>query len=277
MRDVGEVGFRAGFRLRDDCLVDDEGLAGYAVELVADRAAAILVRRADGNQADNEDLALLDVDGNFFAGFKSVKERGGREHTHIAGGLEVFREVREHRRIHQVRVKIVVGGGAFEFIGEIGARFGEVDRGGRGGVFLLRIGEVFRASCLVAFFAEDHEGDWLRPAAFGPAETPAHHVDHGLRERNGAGFEVDDVGGLDAAAEEEQRHVADDFRRRRDFHDVTEELIHVGVAASDLGPAMGDAHGVGLLLEVGVLAAGHLVEIDLGRAAFRRGVEGRVE
>ena len=39
---------------------------------------------------------------------------------------------------------------------------------------------------------------------------------------------------------------------------------------------MRDPHAGGLLLEVGVLATGHLVDVHLGRTRLRRGVEGRV-
>jgi hypothetical protein len=74
--------------------------------------------------------------------------------------------------------------------------------------------------------------------------------------------------GLMPRAEEEQRHVADDLGAGRDLDDVAEELVHLGVGAGDFRPAVAEAHAGGLLLEVGVLAAGHLVEVDLGGAVF---------
>ena len=43
---------------------------------------------------------------------------------------------------------------------------------------------------------------------------------------------------LDAAREEEHRHVADHLAARRDFHDVAEKLVHLGVGAGDFRPAM---------------------------------------
>ena len=45
----------------------------------------------------------------------------------------------------------------------------------------------------------------------------------------------------------------------------------------DLWPAWAEAHADGLLLEIGVLATGHLVEIDFGGAVGLGGVEGLVE
>ena len=65
--------------------------------------------------------------------------------------------------------------------------------------------------------------------------------------------------------------------RRRDLHDVAEKLVHLGVSARDLGPAMRHAHAGGLFLEIGVLAAGHFVQINLGAAGLGRGVERRVD
>ena len=52
--------------------------------------------------------------------------------------------------------------------------------------------------------------------------------------------------------------------------------VDLGIDAGDFVPALRQAHAGGLLLEVGVLAAGHLVQIDLRRAAARGGVERRV-
>ncbi len=42
--------------------------------------------------------------------------------------------------------------------------------------------------------------------------------------------------------------------------------VHVGVRARDLVPARAQAHRFGLLLQIGVLAARHLVEIHVRRA-----------
>ena len=46
----------------------------------------------------------------------------------------------------------------------------------------------------------------------------------------------------------EQRHVADDLRRRRDLDDVAEQLVDLGVHPADLGPAVGQAERLGLLV-----------------------------
>ena len=78
------------------------------------------------------------------------------------------------------------------------------------------------------------------PAAVRLAETTGEHVDDGLREVDAAGFQFRHIRRLDATGDEEHAHVANDFRRGRDFHDVAEEVIHLAVAARDFGPARAD-------------------------------------
>ena len=91
----------------------------------------------------------------------------------------------------------------------------------------------------------------------------------------GSRFTTSDA--LDSPREQEQRHVADDLRRGRHLDDVAEQLIHVGVRARDLRPPVRDRHRHSLLLQVRVLPAGHLVQIDLGGSGRRRRVERPVE
>ena len=90
------------------------------------------------------------------------------------------------------------------------------------------------------------------------------------------GVSAEEVVGFEVLGDEEHGHVTDDFRRRGDLDDIAEEVIDVGVGVGDFLPAVAEAHAVGLFLEVGVLAAGHLVEVDLGGAASGCGVEGFV-
>ena len=50
-------------------------------------------------------------------------------------------------------------------------------------------------------------------------------------------------------------------------------MVDVGIGMRDFLPTMTETHRVGLLFEVGVLAAGHFVEIDFRGAATRSRVE----
>ena len=61
-------------------------------------------------------------------------------------------------------------------------------------------------------------------AAVDLAHAPAEQVEHRSRKRKFA-IALHDVGAAQVVGDQEQRHVADGFRRRRHLHDVAEELI----------------------------------------------------
>ena len=95
-----------------------------------------------------------------------------------------------------------------------------------------------------------------------------------LRLIGGEVFELVDG---DAVLDEEEGEVADDLGGGGDFDDVAEGAVDIGVHAGDFGPAGAEAHAFGLFAEVGVLAAGHFVEVDIGGAGAGSGVEGGVD
>ena len=117
-----------------------------------------------------------------------------------------------------------------------------------------------------------------REPARGLAEPALEQLDDALGEGQLA-LGVERVGGRQVVGDEEQGHVADDLRGGRDLDDVAEQEVHVGVRLADLDPPRGQAQRLGLLEQVRVLAAGHLVGVDLGRrrpqAASRTGRRGR--
>ena len=118
--------------------------------------------------------------------------------------------------------------------------------------------------------------NFFRPATQRLTQAAAQHINHRFRKWHAAGFEIQHVGGLDAARDEKHRHVADNFAARRDLHDVTEQLVHLGVSARDLRPAMTEAHRARLFFEIRELSAGHLVQINFRAAGFWRRVKRRV-
>ena len=251
--------------------VDDDGFAGHAVELVEEGAAGFAIGLADGDELDDEDFPGIDLDLDFLADLEAVEEGGGGELGEIVVVLARCLEVLEHARIHEVGVEGVLDGGGFE--GEA-----VLDVGSGGGLEIDGLGEF--AGALGGDPVVGAEDDFLdigRPSAIGLAEAAGEHVDDGLGEIDGAGLDLGDVGGFDATGDEEHAHVADDFRGRGDLDDVAEELVHLGIGAGDLPPAVAEAHGVRLLAEVGVLAAGHFVLVDFGGAGAWGGIEGLVE
>ena len=73
-----------------------------------------------------------------------------------------------------------------------------------------------------------------------------------------------------------QREVADHLRRRRHLDDVAEQPVDVGIGLGHLVPARLEAERARLFLEIGELAARHLVQIDLRGAEAEIGLEGAV-
>ena len=115
------------------------------------------------------------------------------------------------------------------------------------------------------------------PAAGRRAQGSGKHIHDG--SGNGqvvVHAELQDILCAHAARDQEQRHVTDDFAGGRDFHDVAEKLIDLAVGAFDFAPGMGQAHGRRLLAQVGVLAAGDFVLIDVGGAGVRAGIKRQV-
>ena len=76
--------------------------------------------------------------------------------------------------------------------------------------------------------------------------------------------------------DQKNRHVAHHFARWRHFDDVAESHVDVGVGARDFVPARAQPHGFGLRLQVGILAARHLVDVNFGGAGLGSFIERRV-
>ena len=107
------------------------------------------------------------------------------------------------------------------------------------------------------------------------ADVAAEQRDDRLRKGDGAS-RVQDVVAAQPVRDHGQRHVGDRRGRRRDLHEIAEEQIDLGVPAADLVPPVLEPHPAGLRAEVRVLRPGHLVTVDVRRAAADVGLERRV-
>ena len=74
----------------------------------------------------------------------------------------------------------------------------------------------------------------------------------------------------------EQGQISDSLAGGSHFHNVAQELIHIGIGAADLFPAVGEPQCPGLLQQIGELAARHLMEIEIGIGSFHATFKGRV-
>ena len=117
--------------------------------------------------------------------------------------------------------------------------------------------------------------DGLGEAARRLAHVAFHQGDDTVRKGE-IGFGFQQVFGGHALAHEHEGEIAHGFCNGRHLDHVAEHLVHVGIGLGDLVPAFFETHGAGLRLEVGELAAGHFVQVDLGggalHAAFKGGV-----
>ena len=87
---------------------------------------------------------------------------------------------------------------------------------------------------------------------------------------------VDHFLGSQVVGDHEQGHVADDFRSRRHLDNVAEHAIDFRVHPADFRPATAETERLGLLMEVGVLSAGHFMTIDVRAAGLLAALEGPV-
>ena len=60
------------------------------------------------------------------------------------------------------------------------------------------------------------------------------------------------------------------------LHDVAKEIVDLGVSAGHFLPARAKAHALGLLAQVGVLAAGHFVLVNISNTTAWARIKRRV-
>src|SRR5581483_9572811 len=80
-----------------------------AVELEEHHPAPFAVGVPDGQAADDQRLAPVDVDGEFLVGIDAVEEGRGGQDADVAEGPPVLGEVGEDLRVHEVGGQLVVG------------------------------------------------------------------------------------------------------------------------------------------------------------------------
>ncbi len=165
-------------------------------------------------------------------------------------------EIQEHLRIEKIRKHIDVAHIAAQFVFQKLSSFLKIG--------LRKLGSGAALDRLDAGRIEDDLLQHLGPAAFGKSDRALHHLHDAFGKMKFLG-RIQDIHGGQAIGDHEQSHIADDFAGRRDLDDIAEQLIHRGVRIGDLVPAVFQAKALGLLAKIGVLAAGHLVLIDLAR------------
>src|SRR5712664_375372 len=92
--------------------------------------------------------------------------------------------------------------------------------------------------------AQDDSLQLLRPAAGRHAEDAGKKFDHRIGKWHVVFFvELENVRRLHFLGHQEKSHVADNFARWRDLHDVAEELVDLGIHFFGFAPTMTEANG----------------------------------
>ena len=263
---VVRVSLDDGFPFRFERLVDDVDFAGLAVEFEEDGPRAVGVRATGREVLDDQPFARFDIDGDFVTWLLAVKEVRGRDARDFAELAAMFCEVGEDFGVEQERGDFGVGGFAVEVFGGLDAGGFDIDRRER---FAGAAEDGWRV-------AQDDLHHAFGEAPWGLAHASADEVDHGGGEGD-LFVAAEDVFARQVSGDHEEGHVADRLAGRGDFDDIAQHLVDLGVHLADLGPAVGEPQRAGLFVEVGVLAAGHFVFVEVtGRGegdAFERGVE----
>ena len=107
------------------------------------------------------------------------------------------------------------------------------------------------------------------------AQAPLKELDHALGKGE-LTLRVERVLRRQVVGNHEQGHVAHNLGRRRHLDDITEQEVDLAVGLADLMPPRGESQSLGLLEQIGVLAAGHFQVVEVGgrrpRARLERSV-----
>ena len=196
---------------------------------------------------------------------QSVEEHRRGQRAHVAVGAMVLGEVDEDLRVHQVAGELGVGDAPAHLLLDLRA----------GGVEVHRLERLAGPHGERRLPLQDLRLERPREPAVRLAQVPVEVLDHRLGERDLA-VGVEHLLRRQVVGDHEDRQVAHDLGGGRDLHDVAEHAVDLGVGLGHLAPARLDAERPRLLAQVGVLAAGHLVLVDLGRARAHVALEARV-
>ena len=223
------------------------------------------MRLPDRQQADDERLPRLDVDGQFLARLGSLEKRRRGEDAHVATLGAVLREVLEDARIEEPGEDLLVGGRQAGDLGHLLPGCLEVGRRER----------FAGAPRDEVAGADDPAHDRLGESSRRLAHPPRQQIDDRLGEGHLTRI-GEEIAGMEAVGHQQERQIADRLARRRHLDDVAEERVHVGIGPADILPAVAKPQGLRLLEEVRELPPRHLVEVEIGVGGLHAAFEGGV-
>ena len=239
-------------------------LAAGAVEFKDHVACAVLVAVAEPQVLYDQGLAVLYVYRGSFTLGQAVEEHMAA-HAHDIAVLLAVREV----VLHDLRVH---GVGDEALAVRVGCVFFNL---GADGVPVDGRQEVARAAGDGLFALEYHALQILREAAGRLAHHALEVAHDAVREGEGLAA-LYDVLRRQVVLYHEYCEVAYHLGAGRDLDDVAEHVVDGAVHLLDLVEALAEAEGLNLGLEVGVLAAGYLVAVDVRDGGTQSLVEAAV-
>ncbi len=263
---VAGVGLGMGLARRFLSATGDTQGARQAVQFEVESHLAVFLDVGLAGQTDDQGLAPVDIDRHLVLFAHAIKEGRRRQRRNVAVLAVVLGVFGEYLGVHQIGCEIVV-----------------VDMATNGllrpGSFRLQIGlrKMGRSAANNRFLTLQYpglQGRWEPVRRI--AEFALHHRHHRFREGNLA-LRVLHIVGPEIVGDHEQRQITNHLGRRGDLDDVAEQGVGIGVGLGDLVPAMIQAHRAGLFAQIGVLAAGHFVAIDIGSTGADVGLERCVE
>ena len=104
-------------------------------------------------------------------------------------------------------------------------------------------------------------------------EATPQHINNTFGEVEVGRVAVKEVFSFQVLCDKKHGHVSNYLGRGSDFDDIAKELVYVSISMGYFLPTVTESHAVGLFLEIGVLPAGHVVEVNLSGAASGSGIE----
>ena len=223
------------------------------------------MRLPDGQQADDERLTRLDVDGQFLARLGALEKRWRGEDADVAMLGAVLGEILEDARIEEPGKNLPMRRRESRDLGHRLPGCLEVGRRER----------FAGAPCDEVAGADDPPHDRLGESTRRLAHPPRQQIDDRLGEGHLAGI-GEEIAGMEAVGHQEEGQIADGLARRRHLDDVAEERVDVGIGPADILPAVAKPEGLRLLEEVRELPPWHLVEVEIGVGGLHSAFEGGV-
>lgn len=263
---IGRIGLDTADVVHSGIDVVNANLAHFTVHLVKHLAlASLLGQRSDGKELENKYLALLQLDGELLANVRAGEEELGGKHGEIAVLGDELPVFLKHLGVHGVRGNVALGGTAPLGL-DVGLDLGQVKRS-----------EVQAGTGVEpAAVAESAGAEGFGEAAVGLAHETLEELEDGAGEVELSGTGNDIVGGQ-LVGDHELSKITNDLGGWSDLDDITEEVVGLLVRLLGRRPLGSETKLVGLEDEVGELATGDLVLVDLGVGASEASLKRRVE